>query len=290
MNMVKRMVDSLQLDPERIYITGLSAGAGMTVTILGGYPDCFAGGAPMAGVPFDCAGKGLYRRNRAVGLECMCIDVNGLWEKILAALWLPGKVALADYEQNHAQCARMEEPLPGRTAEYWGSRLTPMADNPGGVKWPRISIWQGAEDVMVAPVNVKRLMQQWTNVHGLDPAKGTAVQEPPASPYDVQHTTYANTSGRVQVETYLIKRALPLPQAPATGHATAVDPDKGCGCDSVDCACEKQAVCNEGNKTGYIKDANICSSLRVAQFWGLDQPTTTPSGAPSSARRCKALR
>ncbi len=236
----------------------------------------------MAGVPFDCA-KGMV--THAVGLECMCIHADGM--SALSPQRVFGKIFLAEYEQKQAQCARMEEPLPGRTAQDWGKRIRSHSGNERVTKWPRISIWQGANDPMVAPINMKRLMLQWTDVHGLgDPPTGTAVHEPPAPPYDVQHTTYADDRGRVQVETYLVKSDLPAQEATATGHATAIDPQEGCGCASIDCACEKRGVCNEGNKTEYIRDANICSSLRVAQFWGLDQPTATPS----SARRCEALR
>lgn len=283
MNMTKQMVNMFKLDPQRIYITGLSGGGAMTVTMLADYPDCFAGGAPMAGVAADCA-EGVWPHT--VSAECMCVDVKELRQDVLDSLG----ILAADYEQKHEQCMRMEEPVPGRTAAWLGGRVREMAENTEGIRWPRISIWQGAKDNMVAPINLKRLMLQWTDVHGLNPAAGKTVQEPQpdASPYDIQHTTYADASGSVQVETYLINSKHPVQEALATGHATAIDPDASnwkCGCTSVDCACETQRVCNEENKLKYIQDANICSSLRVAQFWGLDQPATLPSD-----RRCKALR
>lgn len=114
------------------------------------------------------------------------------------------------------------------------------------------------------------------------------VQEPSAAPYEIQHTTWADANGAVQVETYLIKSALPLEQTPGTGHATAVDPDavdpeQACGCTSTDCTCERnpQGACT--SRTGYVKDANICSSLRIAQFWGLDKPAGPPSAIPACA-------
>lgn len=43
------------IDTNRIFITGLSAGAAMTNVMLSTYPDVFKAGAPLAGVPFKCA-------------------------------------------------------------------------------------------------------------------------------------------------------------------------------------------------------------------------------------------
>jgi poly(hydroxyalkanoate) depolymerase family esterase len=50
--MVARMVVDHKLDPRRIFITGLSAGGAMTSVMLANYPDVFAAGAIIAGVPF----------------------------------------------------------------------------------------------------------------------------------------------------------------------------------------------------------------------------------------------
>jgi len=56
---IKQMVDRMIADhgtaASRIYITGLSAGGGMTSTMLAAYPDVFAGGAIIAGLPHRCA-------------------------------------------------------------------------------------------------------------------------------------------------------------------------------------------------------------------------------------------
>ncbi|MCW5710375.1 PHB depolymerase family esterase [Shinella sp.] len=42
-------------DPERVFITGLSAGGAMTAAMLANYPELFAGGAIIAGLPFGAA-------------------------------------------------------------------------------------------------------------------------------------------------------------------------------------------------------------------------------------------
>ncbi|WP_093802808.1 PHB depolymerase family esterase [Streptomyces sp. Wb2n-11] len=53
--MTDRMKTDLGSDPSRVYATGLSAGAAMTNVMLAAYPDVFASGAPVAGLPYACA-------------------------------------------------------------------------------------------------------------------------------------------------------------------------------------------------------------------------------------------
>ena len=43
------------IDPARVFVTGLSAGGGMTAVMAATYPDVFSGAAIMAGIPFRCA-------------------------------------------------------------------------------------------------------------------------------------------------------------------------------------------------------------------------------------------
>jgi poly(hydroxyalkanoate) depolymerase family esterase len=53
--MIKHMIEDHGLDRRRVYITGLSAGGAMTSALLAAYPDVFAGGAIIAGLPFGVA-------------------------------------------------------------------------------------------------------------------------------------------------------------------------------------------------------------------------------------------
>jgi poly(hydroxyalkanoate) depolymerase family esterase len=53
--MIGAMIEQRQIDPERVFITGLSAGGAMTSVMLATYPEMFAGGAIMAGLPHGAA-------------------------------------------------------------------------------------------------------------------------------------------------------------------------------------------------------------------------------------------
>lgn len=53
--MIARMVADHGIDPHRIFITGLSAGGAMTTVMLATYPELFAAGAVIAGLPFGVA-------------------------------------------------------------------------------------------------------------------------------------------------------------------------------------------------------------------------------------------
>jgi poly(hydroxyalkanoate) depolymerase family esterase len=53
--MIARIADEAGIDPRRIFVTGLSAGGAMTTVMLATYPELFAGGAVIAGLPFGVA-------------------------------------------------------------------------------------------------------------------------------------------------------------------------------------------------------------------------------------------
>lgn len=53
--MVDKAKQSRGSDAARVYVTGLSAGGGMTADLLAAYPDVFAGGSVASGLPAQCA-------------------------------------------------------------------------------------------------------------------------------------------------------------------------------------------------------------------------------------------
>ena len=71
---IRQMIAAVQvchaIDPARIFITGLSAGGAMTATMLATYPEVFAGGAIIAGLPHGVTSGMIqaFDRMRAHGL------------------------------------------------------------------------------------------------------------------------------------------------------------------------------------------------------------------------------
>ena len=55
MQMIEKTVLDHGIDPARVVVTGLSAGGAMTSVMLATYPDVFAGGAIVAGLPYGAA-------------------------------------------------------------------------------------------------------------------------------------------------------------------------------------------------------------------------------------------
>jgi len=53
--MIERAIRDHGIDRDRIFVTGLSAGGAMTAAMLATYPEVFAGGAIIAGLPYGCA-------------------------------------------------------------------------------------------------------------------------------------------------------------------------------------------------------------------------------------------
>lgn len=53
--MIRTMIQTYHLDKSRVFISGLSAGGAMTAVMLATYPELFAGGGIVAGLPFGAA-------------------------------------------------------------------------------------------------------------------------------------------------------------------------------------------------------------------------------------------
>jgi poly(hydroxyalkanoate) depolymerase family esterase len=53
--MVEHAIATFAADPRKVFVTGLSAGGAMASVMLATYPEIFAGGAIIAGLPYGCA-------------------------------------------------------------------------------------------------------------------------------------------------------------------------------------------------------------------------------------------
>jgi poly(hydroxyalkanoate) depolymerase family esterase len=197
---IKQMVDRMKgdygVDARRVFVTGLSAGGAMASVMLATYPDVFAAGAIMAGIPYGCA------ENLKDSLTCL----------------QPGVV---------------------KTPQQWGDfvRNAKM----GTHEWPSVSIWQGSADRLVAPLNAREEMKQWTNVHGIGQAPSATHTVGNAS-----HQIFIDGSGKEVVELYSIKNM---------GHGQPINPGSG--------------PQNCGTAEPFFLDVGICSAYYASRFWGL---------------------
>ncbi|GGT14816.1 extracellular catalytic domain type 1 short-chain-length polyhydroxyalkanoate depolymerase [Streptomyces chromofuscus] len=66
--MVDRQLADVSGDPRRVYVTGLSAGGAMTAVMMATYPEKFAAGGVVAGLPYGCA--------QAAGSPYVCMYVG----------------------------------------------------------------------------------------------------------------------------------------------------------------------------------------------------------------------
>ncbi len=133
--MVTHALGRFRADPAQVFVVGLSAGGAMAAALLAAYPDVFAAGAIVAGLPVGSA------RNPVQALE---------------------------------QMSRAEAE---RTPAEWAERVRAIGPANYRGPWPRVSIWQGAQDRTVHPGNAENLIAQWTALHGVD-AEPAAVTQP----------------------------------------------------------------------------------------------------------------
>lgn len=91
--MIEQLVNECAIDKRRIFITGLSAGGAMTSVMLAAYPELFAAGAVIAGLPYGIANNlqealsGMFQtRNRSApelgNLIRKASNHNGKWPRV----------------------------------------------------------------------------------------------------------------------------------------------------------------------------------------------------------------
>lgn len=81
--MVKYLQKENKVSKKRVFVTGLSAGGAMSAVMMAAYPDVFAGGGLVAGIPYGCA------RSMIDGFTCMR-SVNKSaeqWKKLVTSAY-----------------------------------------------------------------------------------------------------------------------------------------------------------------------------------------------------------
>ncbi|MEU6281951.1 PHB depolymerase family esterase [Streptomyces sp. NPDC047028] len=75
--MIEYAESTYHVDPARIYVTGLSAGGGMTADLLADYPDVFAAGSIDSGPAAQCSTTGIFNTNCTSGTTSRTVQQWG---------------------------------------------------------------------------------------------------------------------------------------------------------------------------------------------------------------------
>lgn len=201
--MVKHMSATNGLDPSRTYVTGLSAGGAMTSVMLATYPELFAGGAVIAGLPFASA--------------------NSLPEAL-------------ERMRGHGSPLRHE----------LAARAKAAAPQPG--RGPTLSVWHGTHDVVVDPANADAIVDQWLDLNGLGSSVGRV-----ETIDGHRREVWRDDEGQALIEKYDVQ---------GMGHGIPLKTS-----DSGTC----------GTAGPHMLEANICSTRRIAAFWGLTEKSIASS-------------
>ncbi len=154
-DVVDRMKAAHDIDPDRVFITGLSAGGYMTTLMLACFPDIYAAGAMFSGGPHNC------------DLQCTDSNKQQDWTRP------PGYVPPGAADVKNAY------------ASWW--------NDPSSRK-PRLIVFHGALDQAVKPINLGDTMRQWTGALGIDQTPDNASLGLPAQLGGYEYKVYAQGS------------------------------------------------------------------------------------------------
>lgn len=107
--------------------------------------------------------------------------------------------------------------------------------------WPRLSVWHGTADRIVAPGNADALIAQWTALHGLA-LKPDHVEQVDGQRRDV----WIGRDGKELIERYLVA---------GMAHGTPLLPGTDAG--------------QSGQAGAHMLDVGLSSTDRIAEFFGL---------------------
>lgn len=146
---IRQMIDTAvklhDIDPSRIFVTGLSAGGAMANVMLATYPEVFSGGAIIAGLPYNSARTvpEAFDRMRGHGIPI--------------AAKLQGELRLASGHHG---------PWPTISVWHGTSDNTVVPENGQAI----VTQWQGVHGVDSCPANVEReethTVTSWKNPEG----------------------------------------------------------------------------------------------------------------------------
>ncbi len=155
-NAVAAMVAHHRLDPSRVFVTGLSAGGAMTSAMLATYPDVFAGGAVIAGLPFGAA-HGVGEALSAMASPAATVP-HRLGDRVRAASTFTGPWPIVSVW--HGDADRTVSVRNGEAvAEQWADVHAATRDG---------NVWRNAAGVAVVELVIVGGMGHGTPIDGAD--------------------------------------------------------------------------------------------------------------------------
>ena len=201
--MVRHMTKAHRLDPALVFINGLSAGGAMTAVMLACYPDLFAGGAIIAGLPFGVAegvpqalermrGQGMPSRAALASRIANASDHDGSWPTL--SVWHGTADGIVNNVNAGAIVDQWRDRIglgeaAGRTDTIDGQSRTRWRDAAGRVMVERIVIAgmghgtplaRGGEEACGQPgphmldvdiCSTRRIAESWGLAKGMAPVK-----------------------------------------------------------------------------------------------------------------------
>ena len=107
--MIDQMVEEQGIDRSRVFIVGLSAGGAMAAAMLAAYPEAFAGGAVIAGLPYG-GGSTFKKRCRRWRSRGSALVSNG-------GIWFDPRLRIPDHGRR-SRCG-MAAPTPSSILRIW---------------------------------------------------------------------------------------------------------------------------------------------------------------------------
>ena len=189
------------VDPARVYVAGLSAGAGMAAILGAAYPDVFAAIGVVAGLPY--------------GIAEDCLSAFNAMQRISERL--PSLAAWSDYWQAYGTCLAAGQVNPLLSAVPAAETLGERAFEAMG---PRrrvlpVVVFHGTADRRVFPANEGDMVSQWAQSNDLaanglddDDVDDTAESERQLSFRDKRKTvvrSYETDRGEEVIRSFLVE-------------------------------------------------------------------------------------
>lgn len=151
-NAVAAIVARHRLDASRVFVAGLSAGGAMAAVMLATYPDVFAGGAIIAGLPFGAA-RGIPEALSAMAAPGAASS-QALGDKVRAASSYAGpwpRVSVWHGGSDHTVSAQNGEAVAAQWRDVHGLGAAPPSVTAVGRHG--LSVWRDAGGVAVVELN-----------------------------------------------------------------------------------------------------------------------------------------